>query len=66
MEESLTAWTSFLAADVQRYAEGAQGARGEAMQQLLRPGMGVLRGCNEGRLGEEGGPEIFHGFMGGF
>jgi hypothetical protein len=37
MEESLTAWTSFLAPDVQRYAEGARSSE-MAIQQLLRPG----------------------------
>jgi len=37
MEESLTAWTSFLAPDVQRYAEGARGEMA-VIQQLLRPG----------------------------
>eukprot|EP00435_Cladocopium_sp_Y103_P060568 s1225_g22.t1 len=37
MEESLTAWTSFLAQDVQRYAEGARGSAEMAViQQLLR------------------------------
>lgn len=35
MEESLTAWTSFLAPDVQRYAEGARGEMA-VIQQLLR------------------------------
>ena len=52
MEESLTAWTSFLAPDVQRYAEGARGSEMAGIQQLLRPVLGGFPGFEKGGFPE--------------
>ena len=65
MEESLTAWTSFLAPDVQRYAEGARSSEMAVIQQLLRPVLGFPRSKRED-FPSTGGPYSFSWPHGGF